>query len=79
MRGHPFQSQLHEVAASLAISPLSTRTGCRTPDETGILDAMIQPIFDYYLVEFAAITPVMYTEYGALASPDPATNNGVGS
>jgi len=40
---------------------------------------MIQPIFDYYLVEFAAITPVMYTEYGELASPDPATNNGVGS
>src|SRR5207248_11014436 len=31
------------------------------------------------LVELAPITPVMYTEYRALASPDPATNNGVGS
>src|SRR6266851_4289633 len=50
MRGHPFQSQLHEVAVSLAISPLSTRTGSRTPDEAGILDAMIQPIFDHRIV-----------------------------
>src|SRR5260221_9204705 len=48
--GHPFQSQLHEVTVSLAISPVSTRTGSRTPDEAGILDAMIQPIFDHRIV-----------------------------
>ena len=50
VRGHPGERQLHEVAVSLAISPLRTRTGSRTPDEAGILDAMIQPIFDHRIV-----------------------------
>src|SRR5260370_25033094 len=48
--GYPFQKQLHAVTVSLAIGTVSTRTGSRTPDEAGILDAMIQPIFDHRIV-----------------------------
>src|SRR5258708_40160939 len=55
--GYRFQKQLHAVTVSLAIGPVSTRTGSRTPDEAGILDAMIQPLFDHRIVPVDAGGP----------------------
>src|SRR5258708_31933778 len=46
----PLTGQLHKVAVSLAIGPLSTRTGSRTPDETGIFDVVSESMGDHLIV-----------------------------
>jgi hypothetical protein len=48
--GHFLQEQLHVVAVALAVSALCSWAGSTASDQTGIFDAVIQPMLDHRLV-----------------------------